>query len=122
MTTSITRKDVEAIVLNLTADSNSFIDTADIVVTEYLSGKGLSTSLLDKITLYLAAHLTVITVEKGGLKSSKTGDAKDVWVTSSMGEGLKATRYGQTVEFLDSSGTLVNSNKPTARFQVVSSK
>lgn len=88
-----------------------FLDTANLVVTEDLAGKGLSTARLTQIELYLAAHFALNLTERGGLVSSRQLDSQDNYTSfSPLGNsgigGLKLTRYGQQALVLDTSGTL----------------
>ncbi len=78
-------------------------------------------AILEKIELYLAAHFVALTSEKGTLKFSKVGDSSDAWDVTELGEGLRATRYGQTALVLDTSGILANkgSSKLKALFRIV---
>ncbi|KKK58041.1 hypothetical protein LCGC14_3048420 [marine sediment metagenome] len=101
-------------------DCTPFIETANLMVTEDLVGKGLTDARLVKIELYLSAHLVVLTEERGGLTRTRTGDATDGYAAPTrMGTGLELTRYGQMVMQLDTTGTLKASNKLKARFTVM---
>ena len=100
----VTDNEVKAIV-DTERDTTPFITIAHLVVSEQLSGKSLSTERLTQIELYLAAHYTAITEERGSLKSIKMGESTDTFDTQS-GQGLKLTRYGQQAISLDTSGTL----------------
>ena len=100
-----------------------FIDVAALIVDENLVGQGLSAARLKQIELYLAAHFTTVTEEKGSLVSSKSGDAEDTYFTRELGKGLAMTRYGQQALTLDSSGILSGLSKLVgslkAQFRVV---
>lgn len=102
-------------------DTNPFIDTANLVVSEQLTGKGLSDQRLHQITLYLSAHYAAVTDEKGQLKSEKMGDATDTYETTANGSGLASTRYGREAMNLDTSGTLrtMGLSSLKAQFRVV---
>ncbi len=88
------------------------LQTATLVTTEQLTGKGLSASRLDKISLYLAAHYASTSEleasgNSGPLKSQKTGDAAESYSTiSGNAIGYNNTRWGQIAIALDSSNTL----------------
>jgi len=99
----------------------SMIDTAHVYIDANLLEVGHSEEILSKIELYLSAHFVAISEEKGGMVLDKLGDATQEWDASVMGEGLKATLYGQTALLLDTSGTLANisSVKLRAEFRVV---
>lgn len=94
-------------------DVNSSVDievqckTAQTMVTQLLSGKGLDASVSDAVGLYLAAHLVSLTVEKGGLRRDRLGDADQSYkVPGDKDTGLASTRFGQMALMLDTSGTL----------------
>ncbi len=99
----------------------SMIDTANLFVDTHLASAGHSDAILEKITLYLAAHFVAISDEGGALKSSKLGDATDQWDTSQLGIGLRSTRYGQTALTLDTTGILANVGSASykAEFRVI---
>ena len=118
---SITQVQVRAIVeVSDELDLQSFIDTANLIVTEDLAGKDLSEARLEQIQIYLAAHYTAIRDERGGLKSTKTLNAEDEYF-GDYGKGLKATRYGQQAIVLDTSGSLSAIAEPVAKaeFRIV---
>ncbi len=101
---------------------SSMIDTANVYINAHLvPGAGHSDAILGKIELYLAAHFVALTEERGTLKFSKMGDSSDAFSTSELGEGLNATRFGQTALVLDTSGILASkgTSKLKAGFRVV---
>lgn len=103
-------------------DFTTFIQTATLVVTEELGSSGLSKDRLTQIELYLAAHLTVISLEKGGLTRQKIGDSEDFYqLWTNLSTGFNATRFGQQAVMLDTTGTLqaIGSGKLKAQFRVV---
>ena len=85
------------------AEVNPFINTANILVTEYLAGEGPSDALLQEIETYLAAHFVTLrdrrtaTEGAGGVSFSYQGN---------FGMGLDSSQYGQTAQVLDSTGIL----------------
>ena len=119
---AVSDADVKAII-DTDRDTQPFINTATLIVTEELSGKGLSSDRLDAITLYLSAHFVCVTEERGGLRRSKLGDADESYVVPSSNEvGFASTRYGQQAMILDTTGTLANVSagaKLRARFTVI---
>ncbi len=101
---------------------SSMIDTANVYIdTHLVPGAGHSDAMLKKIELYLAAHFVALTEERGTLKFSKMGDSSDAFSTSKLGEGLNATRFGQTALVLDTSGILASkgTSKLKAAFRVI---
>lgn len=106
--------------INTDQDVSVFIDTARLLVQEQLVGKGLSDSRLRQLELYLAAHFTAISVERGALTSDQALEARQTY-GGDFGPGLTLTRFGQQALVLDTSGTLNEVAKPkrTAQFRVV---
>lgn len=105
----------------------AFLDDANLLVVETLTGKGLSDTRMKSIEKYVAAHFAVLLTERGGLTSSRTGQSQDNYlVLSPMGNsaigGLKLTRYGNQAITLDTTGTLneMSNVRPKARFGVIS--
>ena len=105
---------------------DTFIQTADLLVTEELGSRGLSTNRLTQIELYLAAHFATVTYERGGLQSQRIGfqGPEDVYKALDKDDkGFMSTRFGQQAVSLDSSGRLaaLSKGKLRARFKVASS-
>lgn len=103
---------------------SSIIDDAELVVSEDLSGKGLSDDRLELITKYVAAHMVVLSAEQGGIRRSRVGQADDSYVVpDSLRQGWASTRFGQQAMALDTSNTLssqaANVGKLPAEFRVV---
>ena len=98
----------------------SFIKTAKLIVEEDLADQGMSAARLDQIIIYLAAHFACLRVERGGLRSSQTLNAKDEYQLNAD-KGLRSTRYGQQAITLDTSGVLASSAKAVgkAEFRIV---
>jgi hypothetical protein len=121
---AVTEEDVQ-VVADTTTDVALFLTTAQSIVTTYLVPKILDTTVLDSITLYLAAHLTVLTTEKGGQRRIKIGESDESYrVPGERDIGLAQTRFGQMALMLDYTGTLagLSANKGLkAEFEVVTS-
>jgi len=103
---------------------DTFIQTADILVNEELTGRGLSIPRLTQIELFLAAHFATITFERGGLQSQRIGfqGPEDVYKAIDKDDkGFMSTRFGQQAVALDSTGRLAALSKGNlrARFKVV---
>lgn len=100
--------------------TDSFIDTANVIVNEHLQGTITSTELLTKIELYLAAHFVALTFERGGLVRSSAMDAAETYADV-FESGFRSTRYGQQALALDYTSSLsaLSRDKLTARFRVV---
>jgi hypothetical protein len=119
---AVTNEQVQAVV-DTTRDTTPFIATAALVVTEDLQDKGLSPERLDLITLYLAAHFTALTDERGAIQQERIGEAQEMYkIPTDKSEGLAFTRFGQQAMILDTSGTLAgmaSSKGLRARFEVL---
>jgi len=85
-------------------DFDSFIETANALVTSTLGSSGLGATMLMQIEKWLTAHLIVSTRERMAKKEG-VADA-NVEYLGTFGEGLKSTPYGQMVETLDSTGEM----------------
>ena len=107
-------------IIDTNRDTSIFIDQAHLVVTEELLSKGLSEDRLRSIELYLAAHFTALTEERGGLTKFKVGDATEEYMLV-KGSGFAGTRYGQMAMDMDTTGTLttISNNAKRAEFRVV---
>ncbi len=116
---AVSDTDVKAII-DTNRDITPFIAHAVLIYTEELTLAGHSASRQDLITLYLAAHFVAITEERGGLKSSRTGDASESYADH-YGPGLNLTRYGQHAIALETQGILaaMASTNNSARLSVV---
>jgi len=82
----------------------SFINSANVFVTNALGTKGLTVAVLTEIERWLAAHMIVATRERQSVKE-EAGTAKIQWA-GVWGSGLLSTTYGQTAVALDTSNTL----------------
>ena len=106
------------------ADVAPFIEVADLLVQEELSGSGLSDARKKQVELYLAAHFAAVTIEKGGIIRKKIGDSEEYYATYKNDlVGLSSTTYGQQAITLDSSGTLgsLTTKSVKAQFRIVQS-
>jgi hypothetical protein len=119
-----TDADVRALVEMVASVSTTpFITTAEVMATTFLEGKGLSEELLTQIEIYLAAHFAVLAVERGGLIRDGMGESVSTYnATNNRIQGLSSTRFGQTAQLLDSTGSLKNTDPASlnALFTVVS--
>lgn len=96
---------------------DGLINVANLMVTNNLTGKGLSTDTLKYIETYLVAHLIAIGPERQAM-TEKVG-AVSATYQGKFGDGLKLTTYGQMVIQLDTSGTMERLNKSKVRIRAV---
>jgi len=103
MANRVTDDEVFEIIETSLTDIDVFINTANLMVTGYLTGKGLSDATLKEIEKYISAHIL-------SLRDPRTKSVGvDVLSESYQGQwglGLNGTSYGQTAILLDTSGTL----------------
>lgn len=109
-----------------TVDLSPFIEAADLLVVEELTGRGMSNDRLKQIELYVAAHFVTVTLERGGLQIQQIGfgGPRDEYKgIEDSAVGLMSTRFGQQAVMLDTSGRLLAISKKslTARFRVAPS-
>lgn len=111
------------ITTSISADvvDTDFIPIANAMVNDHLVGKGISTIILAKIELFLAAHFVALMEELGGLTRDSYGDSAQSMSDAYRDGGLNLTRYGQQALVLDTTGTLrtVYAPKQKAEFRVI---
>jgi hypothetical protein len=102
---AIIDKDVKAII-DTNRDTTPFIQQAELLVSELLSGVSLSPARKDFIIKYIAAHFVWVT-ETSSLVAKDIGSTKEVYRTyADKSSGLMSSRYGQSAIMLDPSGLL----------------
>jgi len=102
--TRVTVAEVQA-VYDTDKDLMSVIVTASLLVDEELVSSNHSAARLKQIELYLAAHFAAVADERGALVRSTVGESAEFYAKD-VGQGLKATIYGQQAITLDTSGVL----------------
>ena len=83
----------------------SYIDDANVFVTDSLTGKGLSTDMMTKIEKWITAHMISVTRERMAAKEGAGG--AEITYTGKWGAGLASSPYGQMAINLDTSNTLL---------------
>lgn len=94
---------------------------ANFINMAYVTTKNLGmtdTELLKQIQLLLSAHF--LTVYEGVVQSQSVGGEYSVSFARVVGEGLKASTYGQQALALDTTGKLAKATLKRATFQVSS--
>ncbi len=81
-----------------------FIEVAHAIVNEHVTAIN-DTTILTHIELYLAAHFTAITEERGSLIRSGLGESAETYQDLYKG-GFASTRFGQQAITMDYSGAL----------------
>lgn len=94
-----------------------YIAVANEIITDRLENKGLTDKQLERLELFLAAHLVIANRERQAV--SESVDPASIQYSDIFGEGLKSTTYGQTVLQLDSTGTLQHLDKKTINLKAV---
>lgn len=82
----------------------AFVNTATLVVTEELTGQGLSAGRLKQIELYLSAHYAHTNDPR--FQTENTAGEHSYTAQGKTDMGLNATFYGQQVLMLDTTGKL----------------
>lgn len=91
----------------------AFISTANLLVTEKLSGGDLSDAMLTEIEKYLAAHLICLRDQR---VQNSSMDGMNLTYQGQTGMRLEATQYGQTVQILDTTGAFASSGLKAVKF------
>lgn len=94
-----------------------FINSANVIVNNYLSGRGLPEDILKQIELYLSAHFVAVSIA-GMLRAETVGSVKEEYEESDSA-GFSNTRYGRQAVSFDTSGTLKNLGKQKAYIQFI---
>lgn len=116
MALRVTHDEVAEILDTNISDVTPFITVANLVVTDKLSGEGLSSDLLKEIERWLSAHF--VSARDPRIKQEKTEGAS-VTYTGNFGKGLDLTPYGQNVKLLDSTGILAKIGMKSVTFHAV---
>jgi hypothetical protein len=96
-------------------DLQIYIDQANVLVEEDLSGTGQSDARLRIIELNLAAHFAVVSIERGGLTMQRRGESEEGYATDRSQINFSSTRFGQQAITMDASGKLSTMNAPGGR-------
>jgi len=123
MSARVTESEVKEIIDTDLTDITAFITAANLTVTKRLSSGVLSADQLKEIERWFTAHLIAGTNRDMGARDvdkEKTLDA-EVTYAGKTGMGLEATRYGQVVLTLDSTGKMAQSGKGDVFFKAVTS-
>ncbi len=122
MTVRTNATDVKIIMDNVTLlDTivNSYIISANAMVTDVLGGSGIAEATLTEIERWIAAHLITVTRERTAKKEA-AGPAS-IEYAGEFGTGLSSTAYGQAAIALDYTGKLANlgNGRRQARMNVI---
>ena len=91
-----------------TDEANAFITTAEAIVASTSASGTYTSSVIDEITKYLAAHLAA--AKNPPKVSMKKGESRESFAQI-LAKGLDGTRFGQTVKLLDYKGFIVRRQK-----------
>ncbi|TFH50318.1 MAG: hypothetical protein E4H01_02595 [Lysobacterales bacterium] len=117
---------VQDLIRNNGADVSLAMDIASDMVDAMLpSTLGLSETILERIELFLSAHIYELQTRDGALAAQTIGEATERY-HDIFGPGLASTKYGQMAITLDTTLTLARAaantaspNKQDARFLVI---
>jgi len=93
------------------------VDTANLMVSQYLSGRGLSQDHLDMIASWLGAHFIAVGPDRQIQSSSTLGVS--FTHAGKTGFNLDATTYGQQAKMLDTVGGLDEAVKRSLTFKAL---
>ena len=119
MAIRVTEEEVKQIIPT-TLNTIPFIKTANQIVQDRLTDKGLSAGALKMIELWLSAHFISIRDRSYRVQSKKIGEAQETYAAAT-GRGLQMTPYGQQALMLDTSGTLAGMGKRRASITAIRS-
>ena len=106
------------LLVSTTEDLTAFITAANLIVTSKLGGEtSISAEEAKEIERWLSAHF--VAIRSPGLRSQKLGDGQAVYQIGYLGRGLEATRYGQQVMLLDTTGILARLGKRSAKVETL---
>lgn len=120
MATRVDPDEVRAVVRGTAldfADIDRLIVVANRLVTDVLSGKGMSDERLRDIELYISAHLVALTDQDAGMVTRKSVGETEAEYGGELGAGLAATRFGRMALDLDTSNALSSVGKARAQFR-----
>lgn len=112
MTTTPSVAEVRAIITTAMTDDQvtALIGDAELMVEHCISS--LAASRQKAIIKWVTAHLiSMSTGENRQLTQFKLGDAQEAYASMTLGEALKASRYGQQAINLDPNGCIANIGK-----------
>jgi len=111
----VNQAEVKAIISTTEIDIQPFITAANLVVTNNLSSSGYDVATLKEIERWLAAHFLAVSKEASStVVEHQVGDSRIRYPESSLGAGLKGSRYGHQVLLLDTNGLLAALGKVRA--------
>lgn len=96
----------------------SLITAADTYFDQVFANTTIGTDLLNEIGRWFVAHMLAVTHDRMG-KNEKVGEAR-IEYTGSFAKGLESTTYGQMVLTLDTTGTIMDSNKKKVKIVAIS--
>lgn len=108
--------------LPASVDVDFFVESASVYVDSILVSSGLSEAVLTQIETYIAAHFTIMTYEKGGIRRKAVGESSESYQTiSERLKGLALSRFGQQAIAFDTTGVLASQGNANskAEFRVV---
>lgn len=97
---------------------DALIATANRIVTRVVGSEGMDTDLLKDIETYLTAHLIAVGPERQPIVE-KVGDVWLQFDKTGFKSFLEATRFGQMVLFLDTSGNFQRSSLKRASISAI---
>ncbi len=117
----VTSDEVKEIINSALTNLIPFIAAANTLVTDELSGLGLSATRLKEIERWLAAHLVAVSRDRslGQVVEKEIGKTREKYMSFPSGLAINSSSYGQQAALLDTTGTLANLGRKKAAFRVV---
>ena len=109
---AVTTDEILEIIETEKTNISVFLTTAQLLVDEELILSNLSSSRLDLITKYLAAHFIYIS-DKDQQISGENFGSYSYSTTKNLGQNLSSSLFGQQAILLDSTNTLKSLNDST---------
>lgn len=123
MPASPTPSEVKVTIKTLLSDEaiQQFIDDAVLMVEPCTVIATFSEAKQKAIIRYIAAHMIATSGDgtEGRMTSQKIGDASETYEAGTLGQGLKASSFGQKAIEMDTSGCLASLGKQRIQFKVL---
>lgn len=104
-------------------DVSQFVDDAAVLMEVYFGqAPSFGEPIAKMVEKNLAAHLYLLSVERGGMVAQKIGESSETYARNDSGlTGMGSTRFGQLAISLDTTGVLaglLNPTKKKAQFRI----
>jgi len=117
--TRVTADEVKVVIETELTDPiiEAYISSANVMVTNIMSGSNASSDLLKEIERWLTAHMIAVSKERVASKEGAGGAY--IEYSGEFAAGLASTSYGQMVKSLDSTGRFANAGSKRVVFRAI---